>query len=370
MSTGALESITEPEVDQPGRRRLLRGLPCLLVPLPAGWVHAQDEFGDAGLRGAGSTFVQPLMEEWFRQYRADPYQLLQGMRPQERGLGDLNSHDSLDYEAVGSLAGIQRIQAGLVDFAASEMPISDEHQKRSGLIQFPWTAGGVAVVHNGGAPRLDAATLAGIYLGRIKLWSDPAIQALNPGVVLPDAEIVTVHREDGSGTTYTLASYLSATRPEWRDSLGADLLLKWPGGVGAKGGSALIERVRGTPHSIGYVNAAQARRAGVAMVALRNRAGAFVAPDAASVAAALAQAGPADAPERLPLDAGGDGSYPVVATVFGLLRGPIGSRRQRRTSEFVRWTLAGGGSIGERLGYSRLSAQTVKEAMARLEARA
>ncbi|MGE0798499.1 MAG: phosphate ABC transporter substrate-binding protein PstS [Lautropia sp.] len=353
----------------PRRRWLATAAGFAAASTPFGRVAAQDEYGDAALRGAGSTFVQPLMEAWVRQYRDDPHDVLRfGGRP-ESGFSGSVSGDGLDYEPVGSLAGIQRIRAGFVDFAASEMPLGDDALRRGGLLQFPWVVGAVAIVAappDGGGPlQLDVATLAGLMMGRITRWSDPAVAALNPDRRLPDQPVTVVHRSDGSGTTYTVARYLADRDPQWQAKLGADLLLKWPVGVGAKGGDGMVRALQATRHAIGYVNAVQARRAGLPMVALRNAAGRFVLPEAAGVAAALAGRQPGRG-GVLPIDAPGDASYPLVATVFGLMRNPIGSARQRRTAAFVRWSLAQGAPLADRLGYVSLPAPLAKATIAQL----
>ena len=336
--------------------------------------RAQDEYGDASLRGAGSTFVQPLMATWVGQYRTDPWQVLGTVRGSNGGLGDRLSNDGLDYEPVGSLAGIQRIRAGFVDFAATEMPLPAEYLTKNGLVQFPWVAGAVAIVATvrgdgvaGAAPlRLDASTLAAIFLGRIRRWSDPAIVAHNPGRSLPDAPITVIHRSDGSGTTFTFASWLANHDPDWKQQVGADLLLKWPVGAGQKGTDGVIRALRTTPNAIGYVNAVQARQAALPVVALRNAAGHFLPPDPATVKTALAELDSASDPGKLRIDAAGDGSYPLVATVFGLVRTPLDSARQRRTAEFIAWTLTRGRGLADHGGYASLPEPVARATIARL----
>jgi phosphate transport system substrate-binding protein len=330
-----------------------------------------DEFGDAALHGAGSTLVQPLMEAWVRQYRADPHQVI---RPHASGggLDDNISTDSLDYEPVGSLAGIQRIRAGFVDFAASEMPLRGSYLRTQGLLQFPWVIGGVAVVFNLSGSRtlsLDAKTLAAIYLGQITRWSDPAIARQNPGAALGDSPIVVVHRSDGSGSTFTFSNYLSRNDAAWMKRLGSDLSLKWPVGRGANGSNEIVAVVKATPNSLGYVSVTQARSAGLAIVSLRNAAGRYRHPEMADIASAVASA-PAqgDEFERLPIDAPGEQSYPLVATVFGFMRQPLSSARQQRTADFVRWTLTRGSTLAQQLGYLSLPDHLSKATLERLTA--
>jgi len=350
------------------RRRMIQGASALIGGLITPGLRAQDEYGDSALRGAGSTFVQPLMEAWVGQYRSDPFQVMQFSRGPEGGLGGSLSNDRLDYEPVGSLAGIQRIRAGSVDFAASEMPLGTEFLRREGLMQFPWVAGGVAVVATAfagsqAAPtlQLDASTLASIFLGKITSWSDRAIASQNPGVRLPDAPIAVLHRSDGSGTTFTFSNYLSRNDDDWKQRLGSDLLLKWPVGSGRKGSDAIVQALKSTPRSIGYVNAVQARQAGLPIIALRNQAGLYVLPEARGIAAALeAPSKGSDDLARLPIDAPGDASYPLVATVFGLMKDPIRSTQQRRAANFVAWTMTRGAGLADRLGYRNLPEAATK----------
>ena len=360
------------ENPQPLSRRRFLGGGLALGAFATPPAFAQlDEFGDAALRGAGSTLIQPLMEAWVRQYRGDPHQVL---RPNASGggLDDRISTDSLDYEPVGSLAGIQRIRAGFVDFAASEMPLRDSYLRTHGLLQFPWVIGGVAVVFNVSRNRtlsLDAKTLAAIYLGQITRWSDPAIARQNPGAALSDAPIVVIHRSDGSGSTFTFSHYLSRNDTSWKQRLGSDLTLKWPHGRGVNGSSEMAAAVKATPNSLGYVSVTQAKSAGLALVSLRNAAGRYTLPETSNLASAVAATGiEGDEFERLPIDAAGEQSYPLVATVFGFMRQPLRTARQRRTGDFVRWTLTRGSALANQLGYLSLPDHLSKATLERFTA--
>jgi phosphate transport system substrate-binding protein len=352
------------------RRQLLAsGVALVSVPTAFAWA---DEFGDAALRGAGSTLVQPLMEAWVQQYRADPYQVIRNASG--GGLDDDITNDNLDYEAVGSLAGIQRIRAGFVDFATGEMPLRAEYLRKSGLMQFPWLFGGVAIVANVPGVKaftLDAKTLAAIYRGRVTRWSNIAIAAQNPGLVFPDEPITVFHRSDGSGSTFTFSRLLSGRDDEWKRQLGSELVLKWPVGKGVNGGSEMVTAVKSTVHGIGYVGATQAKGDGLTIVGLRNSAGHSVLPEATNIASAVAatlQKG--DEFERLPIDSIGEQSYPLVATVFGFMRTPLRSARQRRTAEFVRWTVTKGSGPAQQLGYVSLPEQMAKSTLDQLAIKA
>lgn len=344
----------------PARRAVLRGLVGAgALALAHGPLLAQtrDEYGDTGLRGAGSTFVYPLAARWVQEYRRH----LIGDTPFARPNGGLDDNMigvALDYEPVGSSAGIQRLRAGAVDFALSEMPLPAPELRRLGLRQLPLVLGPVAIAANlpgvGTQPlHLNGAVLGEIYLGRVQRWNDPQIQALNPQLTLPDAAIVPLHRSDGSGTTFTLTSYLNGQHPAWQGEVGADALVKWPGGRAVRGSSGMAEALRSTPQALGYVDAVQARQAKLTLIALRNRAGRFVAPDAAGATAAAQAArwDGADGFARLLLDSEGEASYPIVASVYALLPDAPQRARNQRTAAFLDWALVEGRRSAEEMGY-------------------
>jgi len=199
----------------------------------------------------------------------------------------------VQYEPVGSLGGVMRLADPEIDFAVTDYPLSADGLNQLGAVQFPIALGAVSVVHGLDLPagqnlRLDAATVARIYLGQITQWNDPAIFALNPGVAVPDLGVTVVHRSDGSGSTYGLTGYLSAGSPDWATGPGTGTEIHWPTGTGAERSSGLIDAVRASPGSIGYVEQAQAQRAGLRIVALGNSAGDFVVPSGPTMLAAIA----------------------------------------------------------------------------------
>lgn len=341
----------------------------LTLPAPA-W--AQDEFGRAGLKGAGSTFVYPLVARWVQEYR---HHLAGGIRfaAPNTGLDDDMNGVALDYEPIGSLAGIQRLRAGAVDFALSEMPLASAELRRHQLLQFPIVLGSIAVAANiagvpQGALRLSGPVLANIYLGRIRRWSDPALRQLNPQLTLPDAEIQVMHRNDGSGTTFTLTRYLAGQSDDWKRRVGADAIVKWPQGKGARGSSGMLRAIRETPNALGYLDEVQARQSQLSVASLQNAAGRFVAPGSAATAAAAQSASwnaAADFDEVL-VDAKGDTAYPIVASVFGLMRDRLQEGRQVRTLAFFDWSLVEGRRSAEQLGYVPLPMaviSTVRDAL-------
>ncbi len=196
--------------------------------------------------GAGATFPAPLYAKW-----ADAYNKATGVR--------------VNYQSVGSGAGLRQIRGKTVDFGASDMPLTDEELAKDGLIQFPTVIGGVVPVINVAGIdtrqlRLTGPVLGDIYLGKITKWNDPAIVALNPGLKLPDAQIAVVRRADGSGTTFIFTNYLSKVNPEWKAKVGDGTAVNWPTGAGGKGNEGVSAFVQRLPNSIGYVEYAYAKQ--------------------------------------------------------------------------------------------------------------
>lgn len=226
--------------------------------------------------GAGATFPAPLYAKW-----AADYNKATGVR--------------VNYQAVGSGAGLRQIEAKTVAFGASDMPLKDDELEKKGLVQFPTVIGGVVPVVNikGIAPgqlRLTGQVLGDIYLGKITKWNDPALQAINPGVPLPDAAIAPVRRADGSGTTFILTNYLSKVNADWKAKVGEGTAVNWPTGAGGKGNEGVAAFVGRLPNSIGYVEYAYVKQNKMTYTLLQNAAGNFVAPDDDAFKAAAAGA--------------------------------------------------------------------------------
>lgn len=227
------------------------------------------------ITGAGASFPQPIYAKW-----SDAYNQATGAQ--------------VNYQSIGSSGGIKQIVAKTVDFGASDAPMTPEELNEAGLIQFPTVIGGVVPIVNidgieAGQLKLDGATLADIYLGKINNWNDPAIVAMNPDLTLPDAAITTVFRSDGSGTTFNFTDYLAKVSNTWKDTIGVDKTVKWPTsatGAGGKGNEGVSSYVTRMKNSIGYVEYAYAKQSGLAHVALKNAAGNVVQPSAQSFAAA------------------------------------------------------------------------------------
>lgn len=227
------------------------------------------------ITGAGASFPQPIYAKWSADYNGA-------------------TGGQVNYQSIGSSGGIKQITEKTVDFGASDAPMTPEELDAAGLIQFPTVIGGVVPVVNiegiePGALKLDGETLANIYMGNISNWNDPAIAALNPDLTLPDAQITTVFRSDGSGTTFNFTDYLAKVSPEWSDNVGVDKTIKWPTtatGAAGKGNEGVASYVNRMNNSIGYVEYAYAKQNNMSHVALENAAGNFVQPSAETFAAA------------------------------------------------------------------------------------
>lgn len=328
---------------------------------------AQEVLGNTGVKGAGSTFAYPIIAKWSREYRAAAARGSE-FRVSNTGLEDAFSSTALEYEPVGSLAGILRIKDRAVDFAATDMPLESDELANLQLTQFPLVIGAVVVAVNlegisSGALRLNGPVLADIYLGRITNWSDAAIAALNPGITLPNAAIVVVHRVEGSGTTFNFTDYLSKVSPEWKNKVGSDLRVNWPLGIGARGNLGISQTIRRTRNTIGYVEYAQATQAKLSFVMLQNRAGKFVLPETRTIQAAATSADwPSASDFNVPLtNTAGEEAYPIVATVYALMNQRSAVRRTAGVLDFFQWSLDKGGIDAVELGYVALPIPLVKQ---------
>lgn len=277
-------------------RGALAGSAALLI---TGVALAQD------VTGAGASFPAPIYAKW-----ADAYHKATGAR--------------INYQSVGSGAGIKQITAKTVDFGASDAPLTDEQLARDGLVQFPTVIGGVVPVVNikGVAPgqlKLTGAVLGDIYLGKITKWNDAAITALNPGLALPDGTIAPVTRADGSGTSFLFTNYLSKASAEWKAKVGEGTAVKWPTGVGGKGNEGVSAFVQRLPNAIGYVEYAYAKQNKMSFVQLKNKDGNFVAPDDDTFKAAAAGADWSRSFYQVLTDQAGKDSWPITGATFILM---------------------------------------------------
>jgi phosphate transport system substrate-binding protein len=291
--------------------------------------------------GAGATFPAPVYAKW-----ADAYHKATGAR--------------VNYQSVGSGAGINQIKAKTVDFGASDMPLTDEALAKDGLTQFPTVIGGVVPVINvaGIAPgqlKLTGAVLGDIFLGKVTKWNDAAITGLNPGVTLPDAAIAVVRRADGSGTTFIFTNYLSKANPDWKGKVGEGTAVNWPTGAGGKGNEGVSAFVQRLPNSIGYVEYAYAKQNKMSTVLLRNQAGTFVAPDDATFKAAAAGADWSRSFYQILTDQPGKDSWPITGATFILMHKVQDKPAQAAAAlKFFDWSYAHGGHMAADLEYVTL----------------
>jgi len=321
------------------------------------------------IRGAGSTFAAPIINQWSHDYEtarssgnfAAAFQscpLCQELAGRDENGATVSQDWRVDYEPIGSLAGIMRLAQPDVDFAATDAPLPPEEVSQRGWTQFPVVMGGIAIVANvdgigSGQLRLTGETVADIYLGKITKWSDPAIAALNPDLTLPDADIEVLHRADGSGSTFTFTSFLSESSPEWKEKLGADTLIAWPLGRAEKGTGGLVAAATAVTNSIAYLEYGQAVRAGLSFVSLRNQAGEFVLPDPEAFRAGLVAVG-WDAGKHFHADTTnlpGAGAYPMAAVTYVVVPRDRGRVRIGRVLDLFRIAYGQGSDKASALGY-------------------
>ena len=288
--------------------------------------------------GAGATFPAPLYAKW-----ADSYHKATGAR--------------INYQSVGSGAGLRQIRGKTVDFGASDMPLSDAELAKDGLVQFPTVIGGVVPVINvkGIAPgqlRLTGAVLGDIYLNKVTKWNDPSIAALNPGVSLPDAAIAVVRRADGSGTTFIFTNYLSKVNAEWKAKVGEGAAVNWPTGAGGKGNEGVAAFVQRLPNSMGYVEYSYATSNKMTHTLLRNQAGTFVAPDDTTFKAAAAGADWTKSFYQILTEQPGKDSWPITGATFIMMHKAQDKPAQASTSlKFFEWALSNGDKMSTELEY-------------------
>jgi phosphate transport system substrate-binding protein len=316
------------------------------------------------LQGAGATFPQPLIQKWTVTYN------------------QLYPAVTISYNGIGSGGGIQQITAKTVDFGASDAPLSDSQLAAApGLVLFPETLGGVAITYNLQASGISNTTvlhftsdvIAGIYMGTITKWNDPAITALNPGVNLPSTQITVVHRSDGSGTTFAFTNFLSVTNPNWAQNVGYNTTVTWPvdklgTGVGAKGNPGVAGAVANTNGAIGYVDVIYAVSNHLGVGAVKNQAGNFIVPTLQTILWAAANATGTPNPSDLRLhivNAAGAQSYPICTYTYLLvykdmsLNPGITLDKAEALAHFLWWAIHDGQQYSTALIYAPLPANVV-----------
>ncbi|MCC9598083.1 phosphate ABC transporter substrate-binding protein PstS [Rubrivivax sp. JA1055] len=293
--------------------------------------------------GAGASFPAPIYAKW-----ADAYNKATGVR--------------INYQSVGSGAGMRQIRGKTVDFGASDAPLADAELAKDGLIQFPTVIGGVVPVVNvagikPGQLKLTGQVLGDIYLGKVQKWNDPAIAALNPGVALPDTKIAPVRRADGSGTSFLFTNYLSKVNAEWKAKVGEGTAVNWPTGAGGKGNEGVSAFVQRLPNSIGYVEYAYAKQNKMAYVLLKNQAGSFVAPDDTAFKAAAAGADWAKSFYQVLTEQPGKDSWPITGATFIMMHKAQDKPASAAASlKFFDWAYTNGDKMAEELDYVPLPA--------------
>jgi phosphate transport system substrate-binding protein len=294
------------------------------------------------INGAGATFPYPIYSKWFDEYaKVDP-----SVR--------------FNYQSIGSGGGQKQIMAQTVDFGASDGPMTDENLAKAPakILHIPTVAGADVVAYNlPGSPalKLDADTIAGIFLGHITKWNDPKIAALNPGTKLPDNDILVVHRSDGSGTTYIWTDYLSKISPEWKTKVGTNTSVNWPTGVGGKGNEGVAGQIKQTPGALGYVELIYAVQNKIPYADVKNSAGKFVKPSLESITAAMATAQIPDDFRFSITNAPGPDAYPVAGATWLLVyeqqKDPA---KGKKLVEFLRWAAKDGEKMATDLQYAPL----------------
>ena len=298
----------------------------------AGATLAQD------VTGAGASFPAPLYAKW-----ADAYNKATGAR--------------INYQSVGSGAGLNQIRGKTVDFGASDMPLKDDALAKDGLLQFPTVIGGVIPVVNikgiqSGQIKLTGQVLGDIYLGKITKWNDAALTALNPGVPLPDAAISVVRRADGSGTSFIFTNYLSKVNPEWQAKVGEGTAVNWPTGAGGKGNEGVAAFVNRLPNSIGYVEYAYVKQNKMTYTLLKNKDGAFATPDDANFKAAAAGADWSKTFYQVLTEQPGKDSWPLTGATFILMHKAQEKPTQgTNTLKFFEWAFGNGDQMAGDLEY-------------------
>jgi len=322
----------------------------LVVLAPGGMVWAQNALL---INGAGATFPYPIYSKWFDEFHK-------------------TNSAQINYQSVGSGAGIKQVTEGTVDFGATDGPMNDDQIKAyrakngTGILHFPTVLGAVVPTYN--VPGVNTPlnftpeALAGIFLGRISKWNDPAIANANKGVNLPANDIVVIHRSDGSGTTFIWTDYLSKISPDWKDKVSKGTSVNWPVGLGGKGNEGVTGLIKQTPSSIGYVELIYAAQNKVPYGAVKNSSGTFVKADLASVTEAAS-----GAVKTMPEDfrvsitnAPGKNAYPISSFTWLLIPEKFKDGGKRDALKgFVKWAITDGQGFAENLSYAKLPKEVV-----------
>lgn len=328
-------------------RALLVGVAAAIVAAACGGsgTGTPVDVGSGALTGAGATFPDPFYKKAFFDYSTQHPQV------------------TVNYQAVGSGAGIQQFIKGTVDFGASDVPMSAADIDKvpggaSALVQVPTTLGVISIAYNlSGVTKLqlDGATLANIYLGHVKKWNDPALVALNSGATLPSSDIQVVHRSDGSGTTYHFTDYLAKVSDEWKTKVGVSKSVKWPAGIGGSGNQGVAQAVTSTAGAIGYVELAYVVQTGMSQAYIKNTNGKFVQASVTGATAAAAQ-NTNVSPTNFSITNGpGDDTYPIAGFSWVILPASVSDTNKGKALAYLfKWLVTDGQSEGTSLQYAPL----------------
>jgi phosphate transport system substrate-binding protein len=322
------------------RRLTLLLLLCALFALPV--------VGQTTLNGAGATFPNPIYSKWFSEYH------------------NLHPDIQMNYQSLGSGAGIKQVTEGTVDFGASDMPMTDgqlteaQTKRNTTILNIPTVLGAVVPAYN--IPGVNAEVkftpdaLAGIFLGTITKWNDKAIASVNPGVTFPDQPIVVIHRSDGSGTTFIWTDYLSKVSADWKSKVGSNTSVQWPIGLGGKGNEGVAGSIRQLPGAIGYIELIYAVQNNIAYGSVRNAAGVFLKASLEGVTAAAASAPQMPADFRVSItNAPGKDAYPISSFTWLLV--PEQSKEAAKgkiLADFLNWMVTDGQKLTAALSYAPL----------------
>ncbi len=324
-------------------RKIVLLFVCVVMPLAA-WSQG----AKVTLNGAGATFPYPMYSKWFSEYNK------------------VHPEVQINYQSIGSGGGIRQVTEGTVEFGASDMPMTDEQLKdaegklKTKVLNLPTVLGAVVPAYNipkvTGEVKFTGDVLAGIFLGRISNWSDPAIAKINPDIKFPNQEIVVVHRSDGSGTTFIWTDYLSKVSPEWKSQVGSNTSVKWPKGLGGKGNEGVAGSIRRLPGSIGYVELIYAIQNKIPYGSVKNSAGEFLKATLEGVTAAAASAPKMPADFRVSItNAPGKDAYPISSFTWLLV--PAQSKdaaKGKILADFLNWMTTEGQKMTTALAYASL----------------
>ena len=325
--------------------------------LLAGLALALPVMGQTTLNGAGATFPYPMYSKWFSEYNK------------------LHPDVQINYQSIGSGGGIRQVLNGTVDFGASDGPMSDEQlgQSKTKILHIPTVMGAVVPAYNvpgvSGEVKFTPEALAGIFLGKITNWNDPALAKVNPGVNFPNTPIIVIYRSDGSGTTFIFTDYLSKVSKDWANTVGKGTSVKWPGGMGGKGNEGVAGQVRQLTGSIGYVELIYAVQNKITYGSVRNASGNFVAAslDGVTEAAATAKTMPADFRVSI-TNAPGKTAYPISSFTWLLIPTPAKDPKKGKIiADFLDWMVTDGQKMTSQLSYAPLPDSVVEKVKAAIK---